>query len=252
MKHKYLNIQKDKHNIKCKLYTQDNNVINEIVIYGHGFAGHKDTKAAERLALKLTAKNHGYALLSFDLPSHGDDVKKRITLEDCITYLDHIIYSAKNDFKAQKIYMNATSFGGFLTLLYLRDYGNPFDRIVLRCPAINMYKIISSSLIKDDDWEKLGKGKDALIGFDRKVNINQEFLDSLEKINLNESDFIDYADDILIVQGTKDEIIPISDTSDFCENNVIEFIQVKDADHRFKDLQKLEYANALTIDFFMG
>lgn len=250
MKIKYINFQREKTNIRCKVYYQDNMEMNSMVIYGHGFAGHKDNKAAERLADKLLSKNKGFALLTFDLPCHGEDVRKKLYMSDCIMYYDVVIHDAKDVLGAEKLYLNATSFGAFLTLKYIHENGNPFEKIVLRSPAINMFKTVSDSMVTEEVKEKLRKKKEAEIGFDRKVIINQQFLDDLESTDLTKMDFIDYADDILIMHGTKDEIAPYDDAKQFCEDNVIEFLPVEDADHRYKDLKKMEYANAMTLSFY--
>lgn len=251
MKQKYINMQYEKHNVKCKVYSQDDGKIENMVIYGHGFAGHKDNKAAERLADKLVSKNKGFALITFDLPCHGDDVKKKLSLQDCITYYEIVVNGSQEMLGADKLYINATSFGAFLVLKYISEKANPFQKIVLRSPAVRMFNVVSGSLITEDVREKLNKGKDAMIGFDRKVTINQQFLDDLEGTDLFSRDFIDYADDILILHGTKDEIAPFADAEAFAENNLIDFIPVEDADHRYKELKKMEYANALAVDFYM-
>jgi len=250
MKSKYINIQHEKHNVKSKLYLQNDGKIESVVIFGHGFAGHKDNKAAERLADKLISKNKGFALITFDLPCHGDDVKKKLSLEDCITYYTIVINYAKEELKAEKLYLNATSFGAFLTLKYISEVGNPYEKIVLRSPAVNMFKVLSSSLVTEEVREKLQKGKDAEIGFDRKVLINRQFLDELENTDLMKRDFIDFADDILIMHGTKDEIAPFEDAKAFAENNVIDFVPIEDADHRYKELKKLELANSIALQFY--
>lgn len=250
MRSKYINIQYEKHNVKSKLYLQDDNQIKSIVVFGHGFAGHKDNKAAERLADKVISKNKGFALMTFDLPCHGDDVKKKLSLDDCITYYQIVIDYAKNELGAEKLYLNATSFGAFLNLKYISEHENPYDKIVLRSPAVNMFKVVSSSLVTEEVREKLNKGKDAEIGFDRKVVINQKFLDDLEATDIMSRDYMEYADDMLIMHGTKDEIAPFEDALALSENNVIEFIAVEDADHRYKDLKKLEFANAKAVEFY--
>lgn len=250
MKSKYLNMQYDNNNVKCKLYTHDNGKIENLVIFGHGFAGHKDNKAAERLANKLISKNKGFALLAFDLPCHGEDVKKRLTLDDCINYYDIVVKGSKEMLGAQKLYINATSFGAFLVLKYISEIGNPFEKMVFRSPAVNMYKVITTSLITPEIQEKLDKNKDAAIGFDRKVIINRQFIEDLKNTDLLSRDFMDYADDILILHGTKDEIAPFEDSQKFSENNVIDFIPIEGADHRYKDINKMEYANALAVDFY--
>jgi len=250
MKTKYINMQHEKHNIRCKVYLPNDSNAENMVIFGHGFAGHKDNRAAERLAEKLISKNKGFALISFDLPCHGEDVKKKLTLDDCITYYDIVISGTKEMLGAKKLYINATSFGAFLVLKYISEKGNPFEKIVLRSPAINMYKVMSGSLITEEIKEKLDKGKPALIGFDRKVMIEKQFLEDIKGTDLLSRDFIDFADDILILHGTRDEIAPFEDSKKFSEENVISFEPVEDADHRYKDLKKMEYANALTLGFY--
>lgn len=250
MKHKYLNMQHEKNNVKCKIYTHDNGIIENMVIFGHGFAGHKDNKAAERLADKLISKNKGFALITFDLPCHGEDVKKKLSLDDCINYYSIVINGCKEMLGAKKLYINATSFGAFLVLKYISEIDNPFEKIVLRSPAVRMFNVVSNSLVTEEDREKLNKGKDILIGFDRKVIISQQFLDDLESTNLLSRDFLDYADDILILHGTKDEIAPYEDAKMLAEENVIEFVPVENADHRYKDLKLMEYANAVAVEFY--
>lgn len=250
MKIKYLNFQREKTNIRCKMYYQNDMKLTSLVIYGHGFAGHKENKAAERLAEKLTGKNKGFGLLTFDLPCHGEDVKKKLSLEDCIMYIDVVINDAKAVLGAEKLYFNATSFGAFLILKYISENGNPFEKIVLRSPSVDMFKVVHSTLISDDTMEKLNKKKEAEIGFDRKVTITTQFLQDLEDTKIFDRDFMEFADDILVLHGTKDELAPFEDAEKFCDDNVIEFIPVEDADHRFKDLKKLEYANAVTLEFF--
>ncbi len=250
MKSKYFNLQEEKHNIKSKLYTQDDGATDNIVIFCHGFAGHKDSKAAERLANKLVSKNKNFALLAFDFPCHGDDVKKKLSLSDCITYFSIVIDKAKTTLGAASLFVNATSFGAFLVLKYISENENPFKKIVLRSPAVDMYKVMSSTLITDEISEKLKKGRAVAVGFDRKVNIDQQFLDDLQNTNLLERDFMDFADNMLIIHGTADELAPFSDAKFLSEENVIDFIPVEGADHRYKDLKKLEYANAMAVEFY--
>lgn len=250
MKIKYINFQREKTNIRCKVYYPNDMVMNSMVIFVHGFAGHKDNKAAERLADKLLSKNKGFALMTFDLPCHGEDVRKKISMSDCMMYYDVVVHDAKEVLGAEKLYLNATSFGAFLTLKYISEMGNPFEKIVLRSPAINMFKVMSSSLVDEGVREKLDKKKEAEIGFDRKITVTQQFLDDIESTRLSDIDFMDYADDIMIMHGTKDEIAPFEDARKFCDDNVIEFVPVEDADHRYKDLKKMEYANAITLSFY--
>lgn len=250
MNAKYFEINEYGHNIRCKLYYRDLHAVKNVVIYGHGFGGHKDNKAAEHFAERITSKYKGYALITFNLPCHGDDVKRKLSLTDCITYFDLVIKYAKESLLADKLFAYSTSFGGYLTLKYIIENNNPFAKIALRCPAIHMYDVITSSLIKSDDWDKLNKGKDVSIGFDRKILVGPSFLDELKTSDITQYEFFDYADDILIIHGSKDEIVLPTDSKTFAENNVIEYLEIENADHRFQDPNKMELATQAITHFW--
>ena len=59
-----------------------------------------------------------------------------------------------------------------------------------------------------EDLEKLQKGKEAAVGFDRKVTVDKVYLDQIRAVDLLHADFTPYMDDILILHGRKDEIVP--------------------------------------------
>ena len=75
---KYYNINEQKNNIRCKIYYSDKNNIEKAVIFCTGFAGHKDNNAANRFAEKLLSKEKGSAVVVFNWPAHGDDIKKKL------------------------------------------------------------------------------------------------------------------------------------------------------------------------------
>lgn len=237
-------------NIRCKLYCEDIHNLNKIVIFFHGFGGHKDNKAAERFADAITSKEKKTGVIVFNWPCHGDDIKKRLVLDDCDIYLETVTEYVRDIMKIKDIYAYGTSFGAFMILKYIAEKENPFKKIALRCPAIPMHEVLSKAILKEDDYRLLEKGKEALVGFDRKVLINQAFIDDLITHDISKNDYLDYSDDILIIHGLKDEIVPIENVKEFCENNVIEFIPVENADHRFCDLNSLNWANHRIMEFF--
>ena len=51
--HRYFEINEQSHNIRCKLYCQDPKDIRRVVIFCHGFSGHKDNAAAEKFAQRM-------------------------------------------------------------------------------------------------------------------------------------------------------------------------------------------------------
>lgn len=247
---KYFNINSDKYNVSCKIYCDDIKAVQTTILFGHGFGGHKDNKAAERFAKRVLEKNKNIAVVTFNWPCHGDDVRQKLQLDDCMTYLDLVISYVRNNLNVEKIYSYATSFGGYLFLKYIADNGNPFKKLALRCPAVDMYRVITKAIMKDDELDRIMQGKTVLVGFARKIKVTKSFLDDLVSSDIQNNDYIDFADDMLILQGTTDEVVQFSSVKTFAENNVIDFIPVEGADHRFMDLNKLNYAHSEIIKFF--
>lgn len=250
MQTKYFDINANGHSIKCKLYYTDIRSIRRAVLFGHGFGGHKDNKAAERFADHALSKYKNIAVMTFNWPCHGDDVKKKLSLRDCDEYLELCIDYLKNTIGAGELYGYATSFGGYMFLKRLSEKGSPFVRTALRCPAVKMYDDLHGRAMSGEDAEKLAKGKDIMLGFDRKIRVSQSFFDELAENEIFTRDFMDFADEILILQGTKDEIVSFEDVYAFAERNLIDFEAVENADHRFKDPNIMDAAIYRILDYY--
>ncbi len=247
---RYFEINRDKHNIRCKLYYNKIPDIKKVIIYTHGFAGHNDNKSAGKLAERILNKYKNVALITFDLPCHGNDVKKKILLADCLTYLNMVIDFAKEKYNTDEIYSCATSFGGYLVLKYISENGNPFKKIALRCPAVNMYNVMLNTILKHGEIEALQKNKSVAVGFDRKVDINMQFLDDLKNADILKNEYFNWAEDIIIIHGTKDEVVDYSAVRKFADDNVIEFVSVENADHRFQNPDCMEQATKAILNFY--
>ncbi len=248
--HKYYEINEKGNNIRCKVYCKDRPAAQRAVLYCTGFAGHRDNGAAEKFAESVYSRYKDVIVIVFNWPSHGDDVKKKLSLEDCGTYLELVIEDMKPGFGCTELYSYATSFGGYLILKYISEHGNPFRKISLRCPAVYMYDVLTRFIMKNDEYDRIMKGKDVQVGFDRKIIVTKSLLDELQANDIRERDFLEYADDILILHGTKDEVVPFESCREFAENNVIELIPVENADHRFQNPACMSLANRQTMQFF--
>lgn len=247
---KYFTINAEKSSVRCKLYANAPGRSQRAILFGHGFGGHKDNRAAERFAKRVLGKNAGVAVVTFDWPCHGDDARKALTLESCDRYLRLVIDHIRTTLADGKLDGYATSFGGYLFLKYLSEHDSPFGKLALRCPAVNMIDVITGAIMTDDDKARLERGKPAEVGFDRKVEITRDFLDALREADISCRDFMRYTDDILILHGTKDEIVPMASVEAFAWDNLLEFVPVEGADHRFCDPAKMDAANAQIINWF--
>ncbi len=246
---KQFNINQNGCSICCSLYGRDDRDTERVIVYGHGSGGPKDNRAAARFAEYVISKWKNVAVVCFDWPCHGDDARKKLQLEDCDLYLRSVIEYVRERFPSASLMAYATSFGGYLFLKYIAEHGDPFEKTALRCPAVPMYDVITRSIIRQEEAEKLSKGKDVLVGFDRKIKISPEFLESLQRADLRRYSFIPYCDDVMILHGTKDEIVPITAVESFAESNHIPFFPIENADHRFVDPGKMTEAIKMIADF---
>ena len=248
--HRYFEINGSGHNIRCKLYYNDLKKIRRCVLFCHGFGGHKDNSAAEKFAQRLLTKHPSCALVTFNWPAHGDDVKKKLSLADCDTYLQLVTDFVSEKYAPEGLFCYATSFGGYLTLKYIAEHGSPFRRIVLRCPAVNMYEVLTAAIIGPEERALLEKGREISAGFDRKVLISPAFLEDLNSHDIRKLDFLDYAEDIRIIHGTADEVVPYGEVRKFADEQLMEFESVNGADHRFRHPGTMEAAIKSILEFF--
>ena len=59
-----------------------------------------------------------------------------------------------------------------------------------------------------------------------------------------------YAEDIFILHGTADEIIPFEAARDFAEEQLMEFLPIPGADHRFRSQAAMEQAMKAMLEWF--
>ena len=248
---KYFSVNAQGHSIRCKLYSgAEPSRAERGVIFCTGFAGHKDNRAAEKFAEKLLSRHADALVAVFDWPAHGDDVKKKLDLDECGTYLELVTDAVKTKYGLREMYAYAVSFGGYLVLKYISEHPNPFRKIALRCPAVDMYDVLNRAIMGQDELDAIRRGRGVQVGFDRKVPVTGALLEALKANDLRQRDFLDFADDVLILHGTADEVVPFDSGRSFAEDNLMEFIPVEGADHRFSNPVHLSLANKRVMEFF--
>ncbi|MBQ2407925.1 MAG: alpha/beta fold hydrolase, partial [Bacilli bacterium] len=136
---------KREYNINIKEMLPENP--KEIMVAIHGFAGDKESSAISMVAEELMKQDIG--VIALDLPGHGASEVDGdyLTLDNCLADIRFTLDYAKENFKDAKISLFATSFGAYLTLLLLTRYGNEYNKVVLRCPAIRMDKIFEDEIL---------------------------------------------------------------------------------------------------------
>ena len=88
---KYFEINKSNQNIRCKLYYSKQHPIEKVVLFGHGFAGHKDNGAAQKFADRVLSKYKGIAVLIFSLFIKGQKSLLSKLFLNNVPFLKHCI-----------------------------------------------------------------------------------------------------------------------------------------------------------------
>jgi pimeloyl-ACP methyl ester carboxylesterase len=221
MKTREFDINEDGYSVRCKMTCgTDERTHDRVIICTHGFGGTKDIASIQKFAEKEVGKHKHDAVIAFDWPCHGRDARKKLELAECFEYLDIVVNYAKRELGAKQLYIYSVSFGAYLTLAYLQEYGSPFTR------------------------------KEVEAGFERKMKIDRTLIDDLAAHDITKAEFFDWADDIIMLHGTDDEFVPIDEARAFADDNVIEFIAVEGCDHAFRSPKNMDFAIHTVVEFF--
>ena len=238
----YFTVINGRYEIRCKLYYNDPEKIQRAVLFGHGFGGHKDNGAANRFADCALSRDDHMAVITFNWPCHGDDTSRELKLEDCNAYVRTLVSYIKDRYGISEVLAYATSYGGYLFLRSLAEDKDLFAKVALRCPAVDMYKVLTESIMTEDNRKQILAGENAMVGFDRKIKVSPEFVKELRSADITETDYSGISEKTIILHGTQDEIVSFDAVKRFAEKNKIPFVPVDGADHRFSDKNKMDEA----------
>lgn len=222
--------------------------VNEVVIGVHGFAGDKESSVLVTLAEKLNKQ--GKALLTFDLPSHGEnDNTKILNLEECIESIGKVLEYVKNEYSNKPISFFSTSFGAFLTLSYLSERHENLHKIILRAPAIFMSEVLENVILPEHKVEINELKKVVNLGYEKPLLVDDKFLSDLKHNNLDNKPEI--LGKVYVLQGKLDTTVDPIKNQEFLEKHYLnnyELFYFENADHRFKKPGELEQIIKITLD----
>lgn len=235
MKVTYFSI-KSQYDIRCKLYTPDDEHISHVIIGVHGFAGDKESSMLEKLATALSL--HSKALICFDFPAHGDSPvgEEMLTVKNCKRDLCAVVEYVSNRYPNANKSLFATSFGGYISLLCADKLAKmPF---ILRAPAATMPKVLLENVLNVSP-EEFKRREVINCGFERPIQLPYSFYEDVSSQETVGNKQI--TSPILIIHGDRDDIVPLSDIEVFAasQNNVTLQI-LHGADHRFKNVGEMK------------
>jgi len=232
----------------------DENIPDEadtIIIAIHGFCSSKASRAITLLERVETGKGNG--LVKFDWPAHGRSRAKDadFTIENCLSDLSMVVDHIKRQYPTASLIAFATSFGGYIAMLYKAAHPEAFDWTILRSPALRFGWILRDKILEDEDLSRqLEETGSFETGFDRKIRISRELIDEADRYRIEDI----YEDrekwdpiDVTIIHGDADELVPYEDSVEFAEKHGIELYTVEGADHRYTGEGLLEEAVAFAV-----
>ncbi len=220
----------------------------QILLCLHGFGGDKESSVITALRKQLDERGIGVA--AFDWPAHGKSMAKdeEFRVETCLAYLDRTVMTLREKWEGKPLNCFATSFGGYITMLYLDVEPEAFSKVILRSPAIKMHKVFRS-LLTDEDFNRMQSGEKLTLGYDRPMQIAYDFYEDLERNKI--FDKKEYYGNVLILQGDKDDVVDPEDTKEYADRICARWKLFEGTDHRYKRPGELEQIVNYTERFLL-
>lgn len=247
MKTEYLKIN----NIPAKLYNAECPCGTVLAV--HGFGGSKESAAISALAEKIN--RHGLNVLTWDLPAHGErtETAEALSIDRCIGEIKNMEkYISENIGGVMCVF--ATSFGGLCMLHRISESKDPYHRIVLRVPAVNMARtLLMISKMQDPDFTmEKAETNGFFIRMSRDYVIPYHFYNELCSLSCLTTRPEWNTNRIMTIYAENDELVAPEDTGMFLKLNPdISSLMIKDSDHRMaRHPEHLSQALDAASDFF--
>ena len=226
--------------IKKNFEVDNINTFKKVIIAIHGFGSNKESSTITALSAVLKENNIG--LIAFDLPTHGECKYnyKKLRINACLKRIKSVEKYLRGIFSGE-IGFFASSFGAYLTMLYLEKYKGKYSDIILRAPALNMVKPLTNNLEKTTTIQDFKKNKKATVVTKKEIYVSYNFYVDLLKNNIFDKTAM-ITNTINIIYGTKDITIDNNDIFKLAKIIDCNLFPIENADHRFKndeDLQKM-------------
>lgn len=202
-----------------------------IIICLHGFGGSKRSSKIERLHEVMTRENVG--TFTFDWPAHGESRAEfaDLTVENCLSDLEDVYGFVKKEFDVP-IWCFATSFGGYLAVLYIQRHPENFEKVMLRSPALKMAQIMRG-FMNEEQFSMFMDGAPMDFGFDQPLILKRDAYDDLCAHDAFTAT-LDHPERMMIIHGDKDDVVPPEDSKLFAERSGIKLRFLEGANHMYE------------------
>ena len=226
---------------------------NQVAIVCHGFGSSKNSPMVQ--ALDQTLPAHGIGVYSFDFPAHGESpvgeegLRVPFCIDDLAEVEAHLL--ARNP-QAEISYF-ASSFGAYITLLYLAQHPHRQRKAFLRSAAVTMPALAAGWLLNQRTQEDLARQGYFVPQYDyvREMRITPAFLDDLAEYNL----FTRYRQgsaQVAMVHGGQDQVAPVKAAQRFATRFGARLTILPQGEHNLMGAGELEQVLSLAVAFLQG
>lgn len=235
-------IENGKRPITATLFTGEK--ADRVVVALHGYMSNRRSDTIVNVA--GVGAERGVAVLSFDMPEHGDriDQKETLTVKHAVSDFRRVIAYAKDNV-SEKISIFGTSLGAYFGLLAVKG-NKAIDHVMLKSPALNPPKILENLTDSIAEWPE----EREVLNATRILLANMTYDENYSK---DEYDVYHcYKDRVCapidIIHGSDDRLVTMEDVYSFVALNpsLIKVLTMPGEGHRFLS----EEAQHKTMNWF--
>ena len=222
----------------------------KVLIVCHGFGSSKESPMVQ--ALNREMPRHGMGVVSFDFPSHGESPvwQEGLRVPYCIEDLAAVEAYVREKDPAAEIGYFGSSFGAYITLLYLSLRPHHGGKAMLRSSAVGMPALVDTWVDARAKAEMAERGY-FVPDYDyvREMRVTPDFLRDLSEYDV----FRRYrpgAAELHMVHGAKDSVAPPEAARRFAETFGAELRMLPNGEHNLMGEGELEQVLAFAAEVF--
>lgn len=197
-----------------------------IVIMIHGFTSCKECNTGQLLLRRMPAE--GIGVVCYDQPAHGKEeaLEDDFRIENCMESLATVEQHVRKTFPGKEIVYLGSSYGAYLTGLYICQRPHLGTRLMMRSGAVIMPWLFLGTPDAEPDQESLAKLNEQgylMLGLPGEPNVKVPkgmFEDMQKPENDLMGGFGNWnhgGTQVAMVHGAKDQIIPVQCAQQFAE-----------------------------------
>lgn len=221
----------------------------QVVIIAHGFGSSMQSPTAQ-MVLEALPKV-GIGTIAFDFPAHGASSVdgEFLSVDNCIKDLEAVEEYVRKKCPNAKVSYFGSSFGAYITLLYLSEHSDKEGKAFLRSAAVNMHVIFENPT--EAEAFAMAQQGHLIINYGTPLKLTSRFVEDLRTHDLFEM-YKPGNSVVKMIHGACDETIAYDKAVEFAQKFDISLITVEGGDHRLSAAGMPEEVVKTAIDFYIN